>query len=191
MVFAPLIGGARQCLVGPALRGQERSEATSRGPWGGLGGREGICTSILPATRGLHVISASIFVSVLALVVVACAALAWTIWSRHTHTLNLRLATMQNNLSLCMRRLAEQQRINSELKSTVPSALAAEVADLREAVAKLRDTQRRFQGRFDARMGGALPGDSTGRESPSPYANGLDPEIAAEIAFQTAPPAGP
>lgn len=37
------------------------------------------------------------------------------------------------------------------LKKTAPSALAAEVAELSEAVGKLAESQRRFQGRIDAR----------------------------------------
>lgn len=57
-----------------------------------------------------------------------------------------------------------------ELKKESPVALAAEVAALSEAVARLKATQQRFQGRFDQYMGQeraeALDGNDDGPDDP-------------------------
>jgi hypothetical protein len=80
----------------------------------------------------------------------------------------------------------------AELDRRSPQKDAAEVAALREAVDSLKATQQRFAGKFYKQLqldggnadsppmpGGALP------------LNGLDPELAAELALQSAPPVSP
>lgn len=135
-------------------------------------------------------ISLSTFVFALALVAVVCAALVWTISERHTQALeSLRSmsASYEKNTSARLAMLAKQI---SDARREAPTTLAAEVAALTEAVAKLRDTQRRFQGRFDAHMGRER---STAAASDQSYggANQLDPDLEAELALQRAPSAGP
>lgn len=96
--------------------------------------------------------------------------------------LELQQSTMLNSLRNCVPRIAALQQSVTALKSTAPTSLAAEVVDLREAVSKLAQTQRKFQGRFDA----------TRQHESAPTNNGVDDdELAALLALQTAPPAGP
>lgn len=131
-------------------------------------------------------IYANTFVSVLALVVAASVALVWTISSRRTRALESQLSTTQSNLKALVAKLVDAQRSISDLKSTAPTALAAEVVALREAVSKLADTQRRFQGRFDARMGGARAPVVIDGELGE-----VDEELSAMLALQKAAPPAP
>lgn len=141
-------------------------------------------------------ISTSTFVFALVLVAFVFAALVWITYERHTRELESLRSTSDSFAKNCNARLALLAKQISDARREAPSTLAAEVADLREAVGKLRDTQRRFQGRFDAKMGRAdeptmplypnMPLDRS-------YAgvNQLDPELAAELALQSAPSAAP
>jgi len=73
----------------------------------------------------------------------------------------------------------------AELDRRSPAKDAAEVAALREAVDKLADTQRRFAGRFDARMGKPREQVLVDGELVD------DDELKAFLQLQSAPPAGP
>ncbi len=79
----------------------------------------------------------------------------------------------------------------AELDRRSPAKDAAAVADLREAVESLKATQQRFAGRFYKQ----IQIDGGGGDAPQfpqqPQLNGIDPELAAEIALQTAAPVAP
>jgi uncharacterized protein YlxW (UPF0749 family) len=89
------------------------------------------------------VISVATFAFALALVAVVNVALVWTTYVRLTQELESVRSTTQKDLWNFGAKLAELQK-------HAPTTLAAEVGELSEAVAKLRDIQRRFAGRFDA-----------------------------------------
>lgn len=97
-----------------------------------------------------------IFVSVLVLLVAGVVALAWII-SAHKRQMqeeaSLR-STSVNRLLIHVDRHAQQLTEISaklhELEKQSPTRLAAEVVSLGDAVERLRQTQQRFQGRFDA-----------------------------------------
>ncbi len=74
----------------------------------------------------------------------------------------------------------------AELDRRSPAKDAAEVVALREAVESLKATQQRFAGKFYKQ----LQLDEATSSASSPL-NGLDPELAAELALQSAPSAGP
>lgn len=100
--------------------------------------------------------STSTFAFALALGAVVCAALAWITslrlklelesW-RSTSVSNYKSLVATTNVAL-----KQMQTLARELEAKTPEKLAAEVAALSEAVAKVADTQRRFAGRFDMRM---------------------------------------
>lgn len=86
-----------------------------------------------------------------------------------------------------MQKLVDVTKSVSALKSTAPTALAAEVEDLRGAVGKLADTQKRLQGRFDSfRQHDPELKTYTAAE------NGADDEeLQALLRLQSAPASGP
>lgn len=135
-------------------------------------------------------ISASTFGFALALVVVVNAAVVSIIWSRLTQAQASLRDTMTNSLQ---QHSATLERIEPTLKNAMraaPANLAAEVAALTDAVAKLRTTQLKFQGRFDQYVGQrAMPVNGAGTQLASVGVD--DPEFAAELALQLAPPASP
>jgi len=132
------------------------------------------------------VIYASTFGFVLALAAVVIAALAWRISWTTERDAESRIATLVSNVRQLAAKLVVAQQTISELKRSAPTTLAAEVVALREAVDKLADTQRRFAGRFDARMGkqreGVVFDGDTGD---------IDEELTAMLALQKAAPPAP
>lgn len=129
---------------------------------------------------------ASIFGSVLVLAAVGNAALALTIWWRLTRRMD---GISEKHAQTCTgynRLLAQLSAKLNALQLKAPEALAAQVADLAEAVARLRATHQRFAGRFDATRGRVFDG-ATGE----PLPDDDDDEIAAMVGLQTAPPAKP
>lgn len=104
-------------------------------------------------------ISVATFAFALALVVVVNAALVWITYTRLMLELDSVRSTTQKDLWNFAGKLAELQK-------QAPTTLAAEVGELSEAVAKLRDIQRRFAGRFDAYVHheGAKPVNETAEE---------------------------
>lgn len=103
--------------------------------------------------------STATFAFALALVAVVNVALAWTTYVRLMQELESVRSTTQKDLWNFAGKLAELQKHS-------PTSLAAEVGELSEAVAKLRDIQRRFAGRFDAYVHheGAKPVNETAEE---------------------------
>src|SRR5262245_5937044 len=101
----------------------------------------------------------SIFGFVLVLVVVGNAGLAWTIYAtrRETRAQALRLATCAKNLvdlgSKSSNAIAKMREAQLALERQSPTTLGAQVAELSDAVERLRKTQQRFAGRFDRQMG--------------------------------------
>jgi len=89
-------------------------------------------------------ISTSIFAFVLVLVVAECAALVWIIYAHRQQT--RAAVSWQLNVANVCKRLRERLDV---VEKTTPMALAVEVVELRDAVARLAKTQQRFQGRFD------------------------------------------
>jgi len=71
------------------------------------------------------------------------------------------------------------------LAAQTPAKLAAEVAELSDAVARLAATQRRFAGKFHAEQqhGNGKPRSDEQLD--------IDDEITAHLALQTAPPRAP
>ena len=158
-----------------------------QGNKGGSRGEEGIFTSISHRTREQHVINATIFASVLALVAVAIAAHAWiTLWRLQLET-ESRLSTITNSCKTLAVQLRTVNERVSKLTATAPSGLAVQVAELSDAVARLAKTQQRFAGKYYAQ--GKQTADP---QEPAQLINGVDdPELAAELALQNAPSAGP
>ncbi len=131
------------------------------------------------------------FAFVLALLALSAAAAALLICYRHgkgmdslkssnAQLLKAHAASIERSKQVISERLAELDRRS-------PSKLSAEVAELSEAVARLRVTHLKFAGRFDQYVGQreaqpSLPGVPNGA---------LDPELAAELALQSAPAAAP
>lgn len=74
-----------------------------------------------------------------------------------------------------------------DLERASPVKIAAEVAALSEAVTALGDTHRRFAGRVWQRIGTQGAPDY----SDSAQHGAMDPELAAELALQKAPPVAP
>lgn len=179
----------RICVFTKGLRCRIKRELTaSRGPKGGSRGEEGLSPSTLHRSRGPRVISASTFGFALALVVVVFVAVVLIIWLRLTAELGSLRSTSVSSSTSCEKKLETLRVTVSELKREAPATLAAEVAALHEAVNRLRHVQQRFQGRFDQYV-------RQGREEHLPRLNGpdgaLDPELAAELALQNAPPVAP
>jgi len=176
-------------LPGVRACGIKRDSNSFRGPRGVPGGREGLSTSISLATRGPHVIPLSIFVSVLALAVVTLAFGVWHTSTLHTRELESLRSMIVRSLNGQSVRLEKLEKLAGELKSTAPISLAAEVAGLTEAVARLKATHQRFAGRFDAyvhhekRQPQIFDGE-TGAVID-------DEDLAAELALQRAPNGAP
>lgn len=153
---------------------------------GGSRGEEGVFTCISQATRGPHVIFGSTFAFVLVLAAVGNAVLALTIWWRLTRALaSHELSTSQRFNSYATTLRAVTTKL-SALTLKAPESLAAEVADLREAVSRLRATHQRFAGRFDAQRPGKVFDGATGEPVDTD-----DDEIAAMVGLQQAPPGKP
>lgn len=103
-------------------------------------------------------ISPSTFVFALVLVAAVNVALVLIIWShlmRELHSSQTTTASSMRSLSASV----------AELKRAAPATIAAEVAELSEAVGKLRDIQRRFQGRFDQYVSGNASKEETPEEA--------------------------
>lgn len=157
---------------------------------GGPGGKEGSCTSILQLSEVPLVISVSTFAFVLACAAVICGAASLLICTRLTRAQESLRSTIANALRSCIAKNADFEKRASEqlreLQTKTPASLAAEVAELSAAVAKLAATQRRFAGKFHAE-----------RQHSEPAGNGqshnteVDDEIAAHLALQSAPPRAP
>lgn len=133
-------------------------------------------------------IYATISACALALVAVVCAALAWITSSRRTLELRLAQSLTDRSLTEHATRLESLARIVSELKSTAPSSLAAEVVELSDAVARLAKTQQRFAGTFYARTKAASRSEPNGADVDIDID---DPELQAELALQRAAPVAP
>jgi len=134
------------------------------------------------------VISVSTFASVLVLVVVTNACAVWLTYTRLTQVMEFRKSTTDNWLRSFNKRLDAVELTISDVKRTAPISLAAEVAGLTEAVARLRATHQRFAGRFDAAM--------SKRQQPMTFDGSTgepidDDELAAELALQRAPNGAP
>lgn len=99
-------------------------------------------------------ISTSTFAFALVLVAVVSVAAAWIIWQRLTQALDSERTRQQTILRSVVANINEHKKLISECKRVGPADLADRVDALSVAVDKLRDTQRRFQGRFDAKMNG-------------------------------------
>lgn len=97
-------------------------------------------------------ISTSTFAFALALVVAVSVAAAWITWLRLTQELNSARSTTQQTLRHIVANIDAMKKTISELKRAAPFDLAEKVEGLSASVDRLRDTQRRFQGRFDAKM---------------------------------------
>lgn len=95
-------------------------------------------------------ISASTFAFVLALGAVVLVALVLTICAHLKREQVLQQSTIDNNWKSFAGFAARTNATLADVKRTAPTTLAAEVADLREAVERLRATHQRFQGRFDS-----------------------------------------
>lgn len=124
-----------------------------------------------------------IFACVLALAAVALAAHAWTISLRLKLEADLSRSTTSNNLTRLAAKLESLQQSVSVMKSTSAPKLAAEVAELSDAVARLAKTQQRFAGKYYAE----------GKRDNSEDRNvaAIDDELAAELALQNARPVSP
>lgn len=123
-----------------------------------------------------------IFACALALAAVVLGALAWTISLRLKLETELRHATTQSNLSRLAAKQTTLHENFSAMKSTSAPKLAAEVAELSDAVARLAKTQQRFAGKYYAEGGPAA------RSNNQPD---IDDELAAELALQNAAPVAP
>lgn len=134
--------------------------------------------------------SHDIFASALALVAVAFAApaliISWRLSQGLTRWRSMTASSLRGLYQNAAAELRKTQELQHELRRSTPATLAAEVAELSAAVAKLAATQRRFAGKFHAE-----------RQHSEPKGNGqgvdpeVDDEIAAHLALQTAPPRAP
>lgn len=93
---------------------------------------------------------ANIFVFVLAWLAVDSVALAWIIYAtrQESKTTRSSVAQLRHAYATFGSKLATVEKQS-------PTKLAVEVADLADAVSRLRAMQQRFQGRFDQKMGRA------------------------------------
>jgi len=128
------------------------------------------------------VIYVSMFACVLAFGALTLAVVAWRISSTHARRVDSWRATTtthwQKLYAESAKTLRDVRDAQLEMQRSTPTKLAAEVADLSEAVSRLAATHRRFAGRFHA------------ARQHEPVSNGetdLDPEIAAHLALQAAP----
>lgn len=141
-------------------------------------------------------LNTSAFVLALVAVVSGVSALI-TSW-RLTRAQESLRSTVLHNLTKRLAKLDEQadsvSKLQHELQRSTPAKIAAEVAELSEAVARLAETQRKFAGKF-------FQATRQGREQARADAlagkqNGLldtddDDELAAMLRLQGAPPAKP
>lgn len=112
---------------------------------GGTGGKEGVFTGFFAwVATVIHMTDANIYAFALVLLVAGNVALAWL-------TLSLRkdVSSLRGTASTFERRFVNIGIKLGELTKASPANLAAEVVSLGEAVARLRATHQRFQGRFD------------------------------------------
>lgn len=102
-----------------------------------------------------------IFVCALVLLAGTCVGLAWLILilRKDVNSLRGQASTFERRFVNTAIKLGELQKIS-------PVNLAAEVASLAEAVARLRATHQRFQGRFDQYMGQERDGESDEPDDP-------------------------
>lgn len=103
----------------------------------------------------------------------------------------------QQHASIAAANKAVSDRLR-ELDRRSPAKDAAEVVALREAVESLKATQQRFAGKFykQLQLDGGDARDTYGNDPTATHnlrgpLNGLDPELAAELALQSAPPVSP
>ena len=136
-------------------------------------------------------ISTSTFAFALAFVVCVFGAVGWITYARLMLVMESQRATTQSALRSLAAKQLEHQKAISECQRAAPTSLAAEVADLAGAVARLRTTHQKFAGRFDQYVGQQLPASAAGADRSYAGANQLDPELEAELALQRAPSAGP
>lgn len=117
---------------------------------------------------------------VLALVAVACAALALTISSRLTREQTSWRAQTETRFAKALATLNERaSAVTSklqELERHSPSKLSAEVAELSDAVIRLSETQRRFAGRWHAKR--------QHEPAPNSLLDADDEELSAMLALQ-------
>jgi len=124
-----------------------------------------------------------IFACALALAAAVLAALVWSTSLRLRLETESHRATTQSNIARCAAKLEALNTSVSSLKSTSAPKLAAEVAELSDAVARLAKTQQRFAGKYYAEK----PANSGG----GAQLDIVDEELAAELALQSAPPVRP
>lgn len=93
---------------------------------------------------------------------------------KHYETASTRLAAHSSKIS-------EQLR---ELEAKTPTKIAAEVAELSEAVERLAATHQRFAGRFSAALQHGHVKTANGHDDVA----AADPELAAMLQLQGAPP---
>lgn len=139
-------------------------------------------------------ISPSTFAFVLVLVAAANGVAVWIIYARLTQAQASLRSTIGNALRSSITRADAFEKRASEqlraLEAQTPAKLAAEVAELSDAVARLAATQRRFAGKFHAelqhgaRSNGEIKVGGSGGDD-------VDDEIAAHLALQSAPPRAP
>jgi hypothetical protein len=138
------------------------------------------------------VISVSTLAFALALVALTAAAVAsLTCW----HLMKAVDLLKSSNETALRNHVANIERVRTaisarlaELDRRSPQKAAAEVVALREAVDSLKATQQRFAGKFYKQL---QLDDSPTVPSSSLHVAGLDPELAAELALQAAPPVQP
>lgn len=105
----------------------------------------------------------NIYVFVLALLVAGNAALGWIIYDlkRQTRATASSLDTIATAFAKWRDRLTlKQTELGGQLvevKAQSPLQLSVEVAELKDAVARLAKTHQRFAGRFDRQMADAAP----------------------------------
>jgi len=131
------------------------------------------------------VISVSTFAFALALGAVASAVAALIISLRHTQAQALWRSRMANEFAKLSRSIdASATAVNKklhELESRSPTKLAAEVAELSDAVERLAATQARFAGRWHKER--QIAGSNGHDEHAA-----ADPEVQAMLALQSAAP---
>lgn len=125
----------------------------------------------------------STFAFVLVLVVAACVALAWIIFDLRRE--NRELASWRSTNANVLKNYA--QRL-AACEKEAPHSLAAEVAELSDAVRRLKLTHTRFAGRFDQYVSKREPRVIEGELADAP---GTDDELAATLALQNARNAAP
>lgn len=110
----------------------------------------------------IHMTDANIYAFALVLLAAGNVALAWL-------TLSLRsdVNSLRGTASTFERRFVNIGIKLGELQKASPVNLAAEVVSLGEAVARLRATHQRFQGRFDQYVTQGAGADDDGPDDPA------------------------